>query len=479
MSLKISKKWHSSPLLKRGAGGEAILFILIILIFNACKPSQSLIAPQRPTESYNSVPENGISTFKIPVTIPIIALQDLVNSLITGVIYEDTQPEGDNLTIKVEKDGIIQFSPGNEVVNYSVPLKIHAVYFFSLGFINGSKELDFKLTINFATKLSIGQDWQPDSHTSYNGFTWITKPEIDLGGFKLDASNLLGGTIDKQGDAVSLLIDKTIHEKIDLRAIANQAWETIQQPTKVSNEYRLWMKVLPQMISPSTLVSKDKNLSFDFSITAFTKTYIGKPKETALKIPLPFPSSLALKDSGFTIQMATEIPFHELDTLANQMFANKEFSFNDGKQKIKVLKLHFYGGGTKMITEATVEGSVKGILYLTSTPYIDSVSQTLKLKQVAFELKTKNVLLQTASWMLDKKIERQIEKAFVFELKGMFDETKSQLKSILNNYKLSEGVTMRGSVENFYPRTIFLKSDILDIRTVAKGNLSISIDKFK
>ena len=456
-----------------------IFWLVFLVSLAGCKTQKTVIAPEKPNEFYTNAPENGISTFRIPVTIPIQSLQDLVNSLIAGVIYEDTQKEGDNLTIKVEKDGVIIFTAGNQVVNYSVPLKIHAEYFYSLGFLSGSKDFDFKLTINFATKLAVGQDWQPDAHTSYNGFTWITRPQIDVVGIKIDAGGLLGGVIDKQGDAVSQIIDKSIHEKLDLKNIANNAWESIQQPIKVSNEYRLWVKVLPQMISPSPVFSKGNLLNFDFSITAFTKTTIGKPKDSALKIPLPFPSNQSLPDTGFKIQLATEVPFHELDTLANSLFVGKEFAFNEDKYKIKIRHLHFYGSGQKMITEAEVDGSVKGILYLTSTPFIDSVSQTLRLRNVSFDLKTKNVLVQTASWMLDKKIESKIEKAFVFELKSMFDETKVQLKQILSNYKLSDEVTMKGIVTDFYPKAIFLKSDILDIRTVAKGKLNISIDKLK
>ncbi|MBY0424479.1 MAG: DUF4403 family protein [Cytophagales bacterium] len=454
-----------------------VVFAFLILV--GCQPTKTIVSPLKPTEFYSNAPENGISTFKVPVSIPLISLEELVNDLIQGVIYEDTQKEGDNLTIKVEKDGKIQFSAGNQVVNYSVPLKIHATYYFSLGFIQGSRDLDFRLSIHFATKLAIGQDWQPAPHTSYNGFTWITQPEVDLGGFKINASSLLGGAIDKQGDAVSALIDKSIHEKLDLRSMANQAWETIQQPSKVSDEYRLWVKILPQTIAPSTFTSLGKELTFDLSITAFAKTFIGKPKESALKIPLPFPSSNQLSDSGFVIQMATEIPFHELDTLANQMFKGKTFEFNDGKDKLTILGLHFYGSGNKMITEAWVDGSIQGKLYLSSTPYIDSVTQSLKLRNVNFDLKTKNILMQTAGWVLNNKIEKRIEKAFVFELKEMFGQTKEQLQGVLRNYKINNQVSMTGKVSDFYPKTIFLKSDILDIRTVAVGDLRIEVKSLR
>ena len=58
-----------------------------------------------------------------------------------------------------------------------------------------------------------------------------------------------------------------------------------------------------------------------------------------------------------------------------------------------------------------------GFIYLKGTPVFDKEHQLIYFKNVSFDLKTKNYLLKSSSWILSPSICKYIETASILDLK--------------------------------------------------------------
>src|SRR5690606_40697598 len=125
----------------------------------------------------------------IPIEIPVATLQSQINKQLTGLLYEDNSMEGDNLEVKVWKLGDIRLAASGNSIQYKVPLKIWlktALKLGTLGFDFGTiKETEFALELSFRSRINIDQNWNLESITSSDGYTWIQKPSVELAGMSV------------------------------------------------------------------------------------------------------------------------------------------------------------------------------------------------------------------------------------------------------------------------------------------------------
>ncbi|HEU4861995.1 MAG TPA: DUF4403 family protein, partial [Chitinophagaceae bacterium] len=135
-----------------------------------------------------------------------------------------------------------------------------------------------------------------------------------------------------------------------------------------------------------------------------------------------------------------------------------------------------YGtGNEKLIIKMSFSGSNSGIAYFTGKPFYDEKKKMIEVRDIDFDVKTKNLLLKSADWLFNKRITAEIARVSKFDLSNYVDTAKILINRQLNTEWI-RGVTSSGTVNDlkiagFYPLT-----EYFIIRSNANGDLMIKVD---
>ena len=79
------------------------------------------------------------------------------------------------------------------------------------------------------------------------------------------------------------------------------------------------------------------------------------------------------------------------------------------------------------------EGAKKGTVFLVGKPTIDEKNQSVSIRDIAFDIETKSVLLKTAKWMFNDKIISEIQKVATYDLQVLLDDAKETISKSTTN----------------------------------------------
>ena len=145
-------------------------------------------------------------------------------------------------------------------------------------------------------------------------------------------------------------------------------------------------------------------------------------------------------------------------------------------RKIIIDSIKFIGAdGKRMLVELNFYGFRKGKLFFSAQPILDADKQLIKLVDIQMDVKTKDVLLKTAKWLLNDQISRKIEEKSVFDLKPYLGDAKKEIAASLNQ-DLEKNVHLIGEVDKLYLNEFFPLKNKLFLRSTILGKLKLNID---
>ena len=457
---------------------KIITFTFLVSIF-AC--SKKFVAP-KPEEFYKS-PEtlSELSNVNIITTIAVSDLQKQLNSQVPVKLYEDNNIEDDNYMITVSRRSDIQMVPKGSLINFKIPLNISGkarlkLEQFGLE-IKQEKDASFAIDINYVTKITATPDWKLITRTSSNGYNWITKPTIKLGIIDFNVAPFLEKILDEQQDNIAKEIDKQVADKLSLKEHVIKAWETIQTPFSISDEYNAWVKISPQEVFLIAPYGDNQSISTGIGVKGIAETFLGKKPEATIA-PLPPLKIMEKPTNEFSINLISKVSMNWVSDMAKKNFKDKTFSSEDNKKAVKIEDIDLFGSGEKIIVKALMSGSFNGVVYLSGTPVYDTVNAVIKFKNMDFDIQTKNKLYKTANWLAHDYIMKKLQPLFVFPVKQQLEEAKTTITKNLTNNKVNNFLTLNGKVNDINPRKLLIVEDYFLVLIEAKGNLNLNVSGF-
>ena len=128
-----------------------------------------------------------------------------------------------------------------------------------------------------------------------------------------------------------------------------------------------------------------------------------------------------------------------------------------------------------MVVEATVSGSIKGKLYFMGKPYYDAEKSAIAIRNLDFELKTKNALLKTADWIAHGTIAKMIGEKMVFPLKDNIDQIKELIQQNITNKEVADNVIINGNLDDLTIDEILMTPESIKLPVIFKGKLSVKL----
>lgn len=260
---------------------------------------------------------------------------------------------------------------------------------------------------------------------------------------------------------------------VDLKPRFQQVWD---QLNKVYNIYGLgWLQINPQKIHINNLFAKNDSLNIYLGLSARPVIRFEKPAEQNSWVPNIADFS---KNPGFNIFMDAVLDYDSLSNILNQQVAGKQFDLNKGPVKktfiIKDCKL--YGSGSeKLIIRVNFSGTDEGVVYFTGKPVYNTETHIIEVKDMDFDIKSKNALLKAADWLFNKKITNEISKYSKFDLSSYIDTAKVNINNQLN-HEWVKGIRSYGNINDIKLAGIYPLSKYLVIRSNCTGYLSVKVE---
>jgi hypothetical protein len=454
-----------------------LLLLLSVLLFS-CSTSKKV---EKPTESYLpdtvSLPPSFIT---IPIETSVADLEKILNKQISGLIYEDNSLDdngGDNLMVKAWKLGDIRLNLNDNVLSYSVPLKlwIKAGWKISkFGFeVSDYREVDAAIALKFKSTITLNPDWTVKSVTVADGYEWISSPVLKVGPVDVPITFIANLILKANQAKLSAAIDKSVKENISLKSYISAAWDALQQPRKVNDTYNMWVKVMPEAILSNPLSGKDGKILHTVSIKAVTQAFVGEEPAKSPKTSLPALSIQNKIPSEFSINMYTELPFPKINEFAREYMLGQIFT--EGKYSIKVENIDLYGSNDKLVIHLVLSGSYKGDLYLEGLPFYNAEIQAIQLKNLDYHVKTKDILIKSAAWIFKSKMLNTLSQNISLPMGEQLKAARTMTESNFKDNILAEGVFLNAKLKDFDILDIGLSKESMRCLVGINGRLSLSI----
>jgi hypothetical protein len=449
-----------------------IIVFLSIACFSSCKTNSKIAMPAESytTDNYKPI----LSVVGMPVSIEQKTMLAKINKQMDGLLYEDSNFDDDNLTMKVWKAQPITLNITGNTIDYRVPLRIWLNTGISKFGIKLQKDLEIQLALKYKTVFSINPDWSIQSTTNADGFEWLSDPYISILGIQIPVKSLVNKIIDDKQSSFSADIDKLVQQYIDIKKPAQQAWKDFQKPILLNKDYNIWLKLQPKSVFMAPFKNENGIISTTIGIEALSEILISKQSP-----PIPPPTTLPpfkmlpMAENGFNISMGIDVPYTEVEEIALANMAGKPFK--DGKREVKIDSLNIYGSNGKVVVAALLEGSFKGKVYLTGIPVYNSKSQTIEITELDFSLATKSILLKSVGWLFHSGIAKKIAESAKFPISTYLNDAKANTNKSFHSNTSLKNIILNGEVSRIDIDKILLSPTSFKVIGIAEGKLALSL----
>ncbi|HMT76535.1 MAG TPA: DUF4403 family protein [Saprospiraceae bacterium] len=454
----------------------SLRFLLIIVGLT----SSILSFGQQPIAA-NNAPKTA-SFIAVPLSISFVEMEKMLNATVAGLIYQDdsyTDNDQDEFKIKVWKKSNISIKPNStNQLKIAVPLKVWAEKGVgALGYVS-YQSTEFELILNFKTVFAIRPDWTIKTVTTPDGYTWLTKPVLKYKYVDVPITPIVANILDKQHATFAKQIDDQVTSALDMKPYALQVWNILNTPIQVSEEYESWLQIQPSSIQMTPLKTNKTGISGIINILVNSQTTIGvKPQIPLPATQIPNLSLVNQIPDAFSVETAAAISYDYATQLANKQFQFQKLEFLNGKKSVTIEEITVGKDADKLILNTRLSGNIKGSVIIEGIPFYDSLTQKLALKDVNFQLKSKNLFQKSAAWLFNGKIEKMIEKDYGIPMNEMIEAAKSSLLTTLNSSPHS-GVWMNGIVTSLTPTVVKLQDEGMIVMILTTGKASVILSGF-
>jgi len=455
----------------------SMALLVSVFFFNSC----NVIKPGMPVESYKAIPRKPqTSIINLYADLEVSQLESRINGQLDSVLYQDTSfvdNNGDNLKFKAWKDGDVKFKFEQNELSWELPLRVSIhkgvkIFGYNLPMVD-SWEYTGQIKLRYKTKLTINRDWSIKTLTKSDGYVWTKKPAVKIGGFDFPVTLIANLFLPSNLQELSQQIDDVIAKAFDFRGVAEEVWRMLFNPVKIPGYNDAWVSVTPYSIALVPVEGSAGHIRLGAAITSDVECLLDNVPPSGKVTALPNIQPLKTASDTFKINLLTDIPYSTINRMITEEMGDSTFVF--GKRRIKFETFRVYGTNDRMAVETTVSGSIKGTLYLTGIPYFNPSDTTLRIKDLKFDIKTRNLLTKSAKWLFSSKIERIIARSVAIPFKSNISGTEKQLSRFFNHYTLGYGFELNGKLARLSVSELYLSPESVKANIVFSGNLSLGL----
>jgi len=248
----------------------------------------------------------------------------------------------------------------------------------------------------------------------------------------------------------------------------------MQKPMKVNDEYNVWMKITPSDIMVTQVYGKNNKIDMGIGVKSVNELFVDKEPPKAEAIPLPDLNITDKLDSKFSIFLNADIPIKKIDEIAEKEISGK--TFTSGKKSVTVKEIKVYGSDDKLIVKINLSGSISGNIYLAGKLYYNPETKSVGMREVDFDVSTKNALIKSANWLLHQSLTNIIEKRLVYSIAENIDQAKKLIQDNITENRTIKGIVLKGNLDKIDVDNIYITPESIIAVVYLEGYLKVFAD---
>lgn len=459
----------------------SFLLLVFSILFFGCSTTQKIASLKpEPDDASPLIYDNTISYINMPIQIKLRDVENKINSTLTGLIYEDSNIEDDDIAIKIWKQAPIQLDNINGKIKTLLPLKAQVKYRIGTNKLGvdlyTTKEFMFNGTINLLSEVNLS-NWKLSTKTQFKSLDWNESPSVIVLGKSVPITYLVNPALHFFKEKMEKSIDDAIEKSMDFKPTVLDALEKICTPFQMSEIYESWLRVVPVELYTTDAKLQKETIAFEMGMKCTMETLVGQKPVSQFnrsKIVLKAVSKMPEHVSANIVAIST---YADASKIMTKNFAGQEFG--SGSKKIQVQNVALWHKDGKMIIALDVLGSVNGTIYLNGFPQYNDTTKEIYFDQLDYVIDTKSTLIKTANWLAQGYVLRKIQESCRYSIVPNLEEGKSSMQKYLKNYSPMPGVFVNGSLKDIQFQKIQLTNKAIIAFIKVNGDVSIAVDGFK
>lgn len=467
--------------------GKGILAIIIILLLASCSHK---INPEKPSLAVtdfklDSLPDSEIN---IPIQINMRPIYSMAEGKVDTLFTSEGYPNGwvqaaCDTRYKYEfRRSPLQMKASGTTLNLGftgyykiigstrVCVAGAAVSPWTPPCACGFDEAPRRVNVSFTNSVSIQPDYKVKLNIKRNEPQALDKCEVCFWGQNITNEVLKG--LKQELDAAKAEMDKN-YGIVNLRPQFQQLWNALSKAYNIYNTG--WLQINPQRVRINNLYAQGDSLYVYLGLSARPSISFEKPEEKLVQVPDMGNFS---RKQGFSIFLDAQLNYDSLSNIVSQQINGQKFDFKKGPiKKTFIFKdCRLYGSGNeKLIIKVNFSGTDEGTMFLTGKPVYDKATHILELKDIEFDIKSKDALLKTADWLFSRRIITEISSHTRFDLTQYIESAKTNTSAELNKEWL-KGISSKGSIKDIQLIGIYPLDKYLVLRSNCSGDLSVNVE---
>lgn len=450
-----------------------------------CSTSQKIntLKPE-PDDATPLVYENNPSFINLPISVKLKDIENKTNSILNGLIYDDSTIEDDDIEIKIWKQTPITIQNSNgtsgEKIETILPLK--AIIKYRIGSktmgveLYNTREFNLNGIVTLTSDIALN-NWQLKTKTVLKSLDWNQAPTMSVFGKNVPVTYLINPGIKLFKSKIEKKIDEAIAKSMDFKPNVLAALEQICIPFKMNDDYESWLRISPMEIYSTAAKLKEDSFVLQMGMKCTMETLIGQQpisKFDANKIILKPVSKIPNQVKANIVAVSS---YHEASKIMTKNFSGQEFG--SGGKKVKVQNVSIWHKEGKIVIALELLGYVNGTIYLSGLPQYNDEKKEIYFDKLEYILDTKNKLMRTANWLAQGIILRKIQENCRYSIQSNLNEGKQTMLTYLKNYNPMPGVFVNGKMEDIEFKKIQLTNNAIIAFIAVNGEINISIDGLK
>lgn len=458
--------------------GPFTILVASIMLFLAvgCGSALKIEAPK---ESYVPVfLAPSMSEIPLDAEIDVKAMENLINNKFSGLLYEDPNLNGKNISVKVWKAQNFSVFINNNEITYRVPLKVWSHLALKVEKFGFSISEDFEATgtiaLVYKTRIEIDNNWKVVSKTTSSGYTWIETPKFNVAGVTIPVKPIADFALAQTEKIITEQIDETLSESFDIKSELSKTWDELQKPFLINSDYNLWLRVTPKEVLLSPFTTKGAKLHIPVAFYAQIESFMGaEPPQNALS-PLPALKIIERQPKEFSLNIVADITYDQISKVAKEQLSG--FTFTEGSKSVTVKDIQVYNSNGRAVFVLDVLGSLKGKIYFTGNMRYNPDSTSIEITEPEFDIKTRNALVKSANWLLHGMILKKIAPYLSYKVAEDLENAREEANKMLTKYSLLEGIDLEGSLSAISVTNLNMVPGAVQLQINMKGNMGIKVN---
>jgi hypothetical protein len=335
----------------------------------------------------------------------------------------------------------------------------------------GFKEPERRVNISFTSSFKLQNNFLLLTKMTRSEPQALDKCNVCFWGQDITSTVLNG--LKKELDASKKAMEDSFG-RINLRPFVQQAWNKLNDVYEIPGAG--FLALHPKKLRMENIAAKNDMLNISIGISATPVVSLGRPDIQTTAVP---DLSSSKNPGGFNIYLEAALQYDSLAQVMNGYLVHKRFDVTEG-----IFKKHIIIENTKvsgddkgnLLINLEFSGSFRGTVMFTGKPVYDAATKTITVENMDYDLQTKNILLNTAKWLFNKKITSELKKYTAFNMTSYYDTASKTLNDWLNK-EWTKGIKGSGKIDDLKLTAVYALPQHLLIRSNCVGKLAVSVNE--